>query len=92
METRVLIKLSAAVDAMDIDLQQIESKTQREMGLKLISLLVRRLHKAETQVLELIAEYKGCTAEEASRMDVIEVIKELLSDGGVNDFFGSASQ
>lgn len=89
MTNRVLIKLSAMVDAMNLDLSLLKSKDKEEMGFKLLGSILRGLHKCEAQYLELVAEYKGCTLEEAAQADAVETIKAIMTDGNVADFFSS---
>ena len=87
MKLSVIIKLSAAIDKMDVDLESLQSGDEKQMGIKLVSLLAKNLHKAEDEILDLVAEYKGITKEEAKEADIIEVMKDIFSEGGVKDFF-----
>ena len=73
METRVLIKLSLIIDKMGIknDLVNIEGKSNEEVGKELIGILIANLHKAENEIYDFIAMYKGITAEEAQTANII---------------------
>lgn len=88
METRVLIKLSLIIDKMGIknDLINIEADTNEVVGKKLIATLIANLHKAENEIYDFIAMYKEITVEEAQKVNVIEVLKEVLKIDGIQDF------
>ncbi len=88
MKTKVLIKLSLIIDKMGIakDIKNIEKETNEEVGKELITLLITNLHKAENEVYEFIAYYKGITKEQAEEVDVISLFKELLNIEGMKDF------
>jgi len=88
MKTKVLIKLSLIIDKMGIakDIKNIDKPTDEEVGKELITLLITNLHKAENEIYEFIAYYKGITKEEAEEVDVIPVLKEILKIDGMKDF------
>lgn len=88
METRVLIKLSLIIDKMGIknDLINIEADTNEVVGKKLIATLITNLYKAENEIYDFIAMYKEITVEEAQKVNVIEVLKEVLKIDGIQDF------
>jgi len=98
MKSKVLIKLSAVIDKVGIDVDDIKviakdssDKSQaiakKQLGEKLLIKLVRSLHKAEKETYDLVAAYKDCSVKQAEDEDIIEIIKEVLTDGDVKDFF-----
>ncbi len=88
MNTEMLIMLSAIVDKMEIknELGDIDGKTQEELGTKVAISFVTSLHKAKDEVYEFIALYKECTTEEAKKVDIVAVVKELLGTVGIKGF------
>ena len=88
MKTKILIKLSLIIDKMGIadDIKKIDKPTNEEVGKELIMLLITNLHKAENEIYEFVAMYKGITKEEAEELDVIPVLKEILNIEGMKDF------
>ena len=86
METQVLIKLSAIIDKMNIDLSAINGKNNEEVGSKIINLLLKNLYKAENEIYELIALSKKITVDEAKKQDIIAFVKDLLKIEGLQDF------
>lgn len=86
METQVFIKLSAMIDKMGVDLGAIQGKTNEETGLKIVSLLIRNVHKAETELYELIALKQNVSVEDAKKVNVINFIKDLMKIDGMSDF------
>ncbi len=90
IKSKTLIALSALTDKMEIDIASLESKTDEELGAKLLSVILKNLHKAEVEFYELIARQKECTVKEAEDVDIFEFIKDLVNMPGVADFFRSA--
>lgn len=86
METQVFIKLSVMIDKMGVDLGAIQGKTNEETGLKIVSLLIQNIHKAEQELYELISLKKGISVEEAKKENVIIFIKDLMKLDGMSDF------
>lgn len=86
MEAQILIKLSLVLDKMEVDLSSVHGKTNEETGLKLLSTLVSKIHKAEEELYDLIAFKRGVTVEEAKKENIIEFIKEIIKIEGMTDF------
>lgn len=88
MKTKILIKLSLIIDKMGIadDIKKIDKPTDEEVGKELIMLLITNLHKAENEIYQFIADYKGISKEEAEELDVIPLFKEILNIEGMKDF------
>lgn len=70
---------------------QIEAH-KTEVGIAVIGAIVPQLGKISSDVVELVAAYKGVTTEEAGEMDAVAALKEIAHDAGVVDFFKSALQ
>lgn len=95
LSSEVLLKISALVDKLDIDIESLDIDTSgktndealREAGLRLVYLAFRKLHKAETELYALIAAYRGVTTAEAKKLDAIEIVKEIFQQEGIADFF-----
>jgi hypothetical protein len=87
MEAQVLVQVSLMIDKMGIDIGSIQGKDDKEVGLKLISLLIKNLHKAETELYELVASKNGVSIEEAKKVNIIKFFKELMQVEGMKDFF-----
>lgn len=88
MKTKILIKLSLIIDKMGIaeEIKKIDKPTDEEVGKELIMLLITNLHKAENEIYEFIASYKGVSKKEAEEIDVVPLFKEILSIEGMKDF------
>lgn len=88
MNTQSLIKLSAIIDKMGIskELVSIDKATNEEVGKEIIALVISNLYKAENEVYEFIANFKGITVEEAKLLNIIDLLKELTSTEGIKDF------
>lgn len=90
MNAEFIIKLSAFLSKVGIDLSTISGKTNEEVGNILISQVLNNLYKAENEFYELIAFYKKTTVEEAKKEDIIKLIKELKNVDGIKDFLAQS--
>lgn len=88
MTTELVLKLSAIIDKMGIakELVTIDKASNEEVGKEIVALLISNLHKAADEVYDFIANYKGITTEEAKKVNVIDLFKELTSTEGIKDF------
>jgi hypothetical protein len=64
--------------------------SQEQIGADLMMQIVSKAHKAEQEIYAFAAEIKGITPKEAENVDLVQFIKELVSDAGVVNFFKSA--
>ena len=84
------IKASAMIDKLGLVITKDPNATEKEVGIDMITQIVKNAHKAEQEIYEFIASAKKCSIEEAEEADIIEVIKEKMKDAGMLDFFKSA--
>ena len=83
------IKLSAIIDKMELKIDNPEG-TRAEVGAELIIKVVSKAHKAEAEIYSLVAEVKGCSIQDASKVDLMEFIGELSGNPDVVNFLQSA--
>ena len=83
------LKLSAIIDKLDIKISNPNGKPE-EIGADLMMQIVRKAHKAEQELYAFVAEIKGISVKEAEDVDLVQFIKEMVSDAGVKSFFKSA--
>lgn len=83
------IKISAIIDKLDIKITDPKA-SQEQVGADLIMQIVSKAHRAEQEIYNLVAEIKGCTVKDAEQVDLVEFIKDVLSNAGIMDFFKSA--
>jgi len=80
------------MDAADIDLVKVKDEFTGEkldkvkIGFFIVELIVKNLPKAEKEFYELIMAYKDCSQKEAEDCDIIDTIKEIMTDGDVKRF------
>ena len=60
--------------------------TQNKIGMKVIMKLGSQLHNVRDELIKFIANYKEITEEEAEKVNIIEVLKELANDEGFTSF------
>jgi len=82
------IRLSAIIEKIDIEINP--ELTQEQLGASLVKQVVSKAYKAGNEIKAFVAETKGCSIEEAGKVDLIEFFKDLVADTGIKDFFTSA--
>ncbi len=83
------IKLSAIIDKLELKISD-PSASQKEVGSDLIMQIISKAYKAEQEIYAFVAEINGCSIKEAEKADLIQFIKDLVSDSGAMSFFKSA--
>lgn len=63
------------------------SKLQEQIGIRIVLKITSKLHLVKDELIEFIAKYKGVSEEEAKKLDMIEVVKEIVKDKEITDFF-----
>lgn len=88
MKTRHLIKLSKIIDKIEIKdaLVSIEEDDTKEVAKRILGLLISNLYKAEKEIYEFVADYKGITIEEAENEDIIKLLTDVLDVDRIKDF------
>ncbi len=93
LKTRDMFLLSAIADKTELanELPRImKSEDVNSIGIQIIALVVSKLYKAESEVMDLIASATGKKLKDISEMsmkETIEAVKEILSEEGILDFF-----
>jgi len=91
---KILSKISLIINKMGISslITEInidsgnDIKDREEFGKKLVALIIDNLYKAENEIIELISNLKSISIDEAGEVDIIPIIKELLSNDKLKDF------
>jgi len=83
------LKLSAMIDKLDLKITDPKADANK-IGADLMMQIISKAHKAEKEIYAFVAETKGITAQEAENIDLVQFVKELVSDAGVINFFKSA--
>ena len=86
MRTKTLLKLSAFMDVAEIDFSVLKGTDKTVVGIAIIAELAKKIHRAENEFYEMVMDYKKITREEAEEIDIVEVVKEILTDGDVQSF------
>ena len=99
IKTKHLFKLSAIVDkaGLDEELKILLGKEKKklsnqELGEKIIMAIVKKMHRAEKETVDLLASVTGKTKKEIEDLPVkelIELFNAILSEDGVLDFLSS---
>ena len=61
--------------------------TQKQIGMKIVLKISSKLHLVKDELTDFIANYKEVTKEEAQKMNMIDVVKELMNDKNFTSFF-----
>ena len=99
IKTKHLFKLSAMVDKMDLDEElkvllgkEKKKMSNQELGEKMLMAVVKKLHRAEKETVDLLASVTGKTKAQIENLplgELIDLFKEILAEDGVLDFLGS---
>ncbi len=71
----------------------VKKLSEEKVGLlifEIVSEITPQLGKIGTDIPEFVALYKGVSVEEAEKLDLAEVVNELINDDGVVNFFKNA--
>lgn len=82
--------LSKIVDKMDFELPEVTGKgeeAQSAYGMKIMTMLLKKMHKAKDEINELILSVTGKNPKEMSLKDLGETFKGILSQEGVMEVF-----
>ncbi len=83
------LKLSAIIERLDLKITNPEASPE-QVGADLMTQIISKAHRAESEIYEFIAALKGITPQKAEEMDLTEFINELVKDSGAMAFFKSA--
>jgi hypothetical protein len=60
---------------------------KKQIGLKVVIKITSKIHLAKDELIEFVASYKEISKEEARKIDLIDIIKELMNDKDFISFF-----
>ena len=64
-----------------------KEEIQNKVGMKIVLRSGRKLHEVKDDLIDFVASYKEISKEEAKKIDITEVIKELMNDKDFFSFF-----
>ena len=94
LQTDDMFALSRIIDKIDLTLNP-KGKTQDELGAEVVMTILRRLHLARDEIIDLLASLTGKTPEAISTQplaETVNMLRDVLSQDGVADFFGSLAR
>nr|DAM54147.1 MAG TPA: hypothetical protein [Caudoviricetes sp.] len=62
-------------------------KIQMQIGMKIVIKLGKKLHEVRDDLVKFVANYKEISEEEAKKVDIKDIVKELISDKDFVSFF-----
>ena len=62
-------------------------KIQMQIGMKIVIKLGKKLHEVRNDLVKFVANYKEISEEEAKKVDIKDIIKDLMSDKDFTSFF-----
>lgn len=95
LKTSDIFKMSKILKKMDLKINEVEGKTEKQVGAELILSLFENIHLAEKEVNEFLADMVGMKPEEFSELPLektFEIIKEFKNISGLQNFLKQASQ
>lgn len=92
-------KLTKSVKVEEVEKGEDVAKLGKEvvltLGVDLITKIIRNLHRARTEVKQLISSLTGMSESEVSKMDLKQMkqfFMSLLKEDGVKDFLSQAGE
>lgn len=87
--------VSVIADKMDLELPSSTkkvkgkevNKTQEEYGVEVGTIMLKRIHRAQNEVNQLLSKLLGKDVSELTIIDAVKTFKELFSDEGFQSFF-----
>ena len=67
--------------------KEVTEKIQAQIGIKICLKIGTKLHEVKNDLISFISTYKGISEEEAKKVEIIEIIKELMKDEDFISFF-----
>lgn len=94
LDAQTAIKITRLIDKMGIkdEIVNISVETDNpeqdniELSKKLFSIVISKLYLIEDELYEFISEYKDISIEEAKKVNIIELLKDIFSADGAVDF------
>lgn len=66
--------------------EEVES-IKNKIGIKVVIKLGSKLHEVREELIKFIATYKEISEEEAKKINIIDIIKEIMNDKELINFF-----
>lgn len=66
--------------------EEVES-IKNKIGIKVVIKLGSKLHEVREELIKFIATYKEISEEEAKKINIIDIIKEIMNDKELISFF-----
>lgn len=71
-------------------MKQFTKEKAAELAFDMLSEFTAQIDKIGDDIPEFVSLYKGVSIEEASEMDLAEIINEVINDDGIRTFFSRA--
>lgn len=79
--------LSEIAEKIDLQFPDVTGKTEKQVGAELIMTLFKRMHKAKSEIAQLISNITGKNAFEMSVSEITASLKEIFMQEGLMSFF-----
>jgi len=86
LDVKPVIEILKGLDIFDEN-EGVTGEKAVILGAELFAAIAPQLGKISNDIPELVALYKGITKEEANKLNLAEVISELINDEGIRSFF-----
>lgn len=90
LNTTDFFKISKIYDKMDIKMNVTSKSTPEVVGAELINGFIRHMWKAQTEVIEFIADISEKQVKEVENLNpiaLVNLIKDIMKQEGAYDFF-----
>lgn len=69
--------------------KEFKEELQKQIGMKIVLKIGSKIYLTKDELIEFVANYKDITKEEAKKIDITDIIKDLIKDKDFVSFFKS---
>lgn len=73
-------------DKSEEEQKELADYLQKEIGVQVVLKLGTKLYEVKDELIKFISVYKDISEEEAQKVDIVEFVKEAISDEGLTSF------
>ena len=79
-----MIKMASAAKGKE---KKEKEEIKNKIGMKIVLRLGKKLHEVKDDLIDFVATYKEISKDEAKKINITEVVKELMNDKDFTSFF-----
>lgn len=69
--------------------KEFNENLKKQIGMKIVLKIGSKIHLVKDELTDFVANYKDISKEEAKKIDMIDIVKDLMNDKDFMSFFKS---